>query len=76
MVSPILSGGRLGLVFRLGDAVGVGDSATVGADVGAAQASKLTANSNDRGISIRGTIGFKCISIPSLALILIMAFSS
>ena len=43
----------------VGIEVGVGDSILVGADVGAAQASKLTANSNDRIISISGTIDLR-----------------
>ena len=38
-----------------------------GADVGAAQASKLTANSNDRIISISGTIDFRFTSVPPCA---------
>jgi hypothetical protein len=49
-----------------GNGVGVGDSTLVGADVGAAQASKLAANINIRGISISGTIDLRFISLPSL----------
>ncbi len=47
--------------------VGVGDSLLVGADVGGAQAGKLTANSNDRIISINGTIVFRFTSVPLFA---------
>ncbi len=47
--------------------VGVGDSLLVGADVGGAQAGKLTANSNDRIISINGTTVFRFTSVPLFA---------
>jgi hypothetical protein len=61
----VLVGGA-GVDAAGGNGVGVGDSTLVGADVGAAQASKLAANINIRGIGISGTIDLRFISLPSL----------
>ena len=55
------------VAVEVGVEVGVGDSLLVGADVGGAQAGKLTANSNDRIISINGTTVFRFTSVPLFA---------
>ena len=63
----VLVGGA-GVDAAGGNGVGVGDSTLVGADVGAAQASKLAANINVRIISNNETIVFRFTSVPLFAL--------